>query len=317
MALAVDPAYPLALNTGRLRDQWHTMTRTGNVPRLMANAPEPVIDLNPRDAANNKLGNGDLAHLSTRYGFARAKVRITDAQRPGQAFLPMHWSGLFAANAGAGSLASPVTDPFSGQPELKHVPLHIVREASAWTGVLITRRDLRPTGFVHWSRQKVHGGWVYNFSGTETPDQGILLTKRFLDIFRADQLLEYRDRKGLNYRAAAIDETSAMAEALLVGPSGQLPASDWLVSLLAARQPLSMSDRNALLSGRSPVPLPELGRVVCSCFNVGVNQLAAAIAAGCRSVEDVGALLRAGTNCGSCRSEIRMIIAGSKLETAE
>jgi assimilatory nitrate reductase catalytic subunit len=92
----------LALNTGRLRDQWHTMTRTGNAPRLMANAPEPQVDLNPQDAATHRLADGDLAYLSTRYGFARAKVRITDAQRPGQTFLAMHWSGQFAANAGVG-----------------------------------------------------------------------------------------------------------------------------------------------------------------------------------------------------------------------
>jgi assimilatory nitrate reductase catalytic subunit len=244
-------------------------------------------------------------------------VRVTDAQKPGQAFLPMHWSGLFAANAGAGPLASPVTDPFSGQPELKHVSLRIQREEKAWEGVLVSRRDLRPTGFVHWSRIRVQGGWVYDFCGAETPDQGILLTRKFLDVFRADRLLEYRDRKGLNYRAAAVDEAGAMAEALLVAPSGQLPARDWLVTLLAARQPLTPLERNALLSGRSPAPVAATGRIVCSCFNVGVNQLAGAVANGCRTVEEIGAALGAGTNCGSCRPEIRSVIDANRLEAAE
>jgi assimilatory nitrate reductase catalytic subunit len=317
VALAASADYPLALNTGRLRDQWHTMTRTGNVPRLMANAPTPVIDLHPRDAAAHRLGEGDLAHLSTQYGFARAKVRITDAQRPGHAFLPMHWSGLFAANAGPGSLASPITDPFSGQPELKHVPLRIVREDVAWAGVLLTRRDLRPTGFVHWSRQKVQGGWVYELGGTETPDQGILLAKQFLEAFRADQLLEYRDRKGLNYRAAVVDEAGAMAEALLVAPPGQLPECEWLVSLLGTRVQLTMADRHALLSGRSSIAIPSVGRIVCSCFNIGVNQLAAAVASGCQSVEAIGEALSAGTNCGSCRPEIRAIIDATHIQAAE
>ena len=108
---------------------------------------------------------------------ARAKVRITAGQRPGQAFLPMHWSGNFAANAAAGALSAPIADPFSGQPELKHVPVRITREVVAWAGVLMTRRDLRPTGFVHWSRAQVDGGWVYELGGTETPDQGILLAR--------------------------------------------------------------------------------------------------------------------------------------------
>lgn len=315
-ALAVDAAFPIALNTGRLRDQWHTMTRTGRVPRLAANAPEPTVELNPADAAG-KLADGDLVRVASRYGFARAKVRITEAQRPGHAFLPMHWSGGYAANAGAGSLSTPITDPFSGQPELKHVPVSITREAVAWEGVLVTRRDLRPTGFVHWSRRAVDGGWIYAFCGTETPDQGILLTRGFLDAFRRDQLLEYTDRGGLSYRAAAIDEDGAMAEALLVAPPGQLPARDWVVHLLASRQSLDPADRLALLSGRSPAPVPAAGRIVCSCFNIGVDQLAAAVAAGYATLDEIGERLRAGTNCGSCRSEIRTIIDEGRIQAAE
>ncbi|RVD60442.1 nitrate reductase [Mesorhizobium sp. M2D.F.Ca.ET.185.01.1.1] len=316
-AFTVDADYPLALNTGRLRDQWHTMTRTGNVPRLMANAPEPAVDLHPADAAARHLKDGDLAHLSTRFGFVRARVRVSEAQRRGQAFLPMHWSGHFAAKASAGLLSSPVTDPHSGQPELKHVPVRIVREETGWAGVLITRRDLRPTGFVHWSRHAVEGGWVYELTGTEPPDQGILLARKLLGVQRRDQLLEYTDRRGLAYRAAAIDDGGAMAEALLVAAPDQLPARDWLVSLLAARQKLSTADRHALLSGRSPVPMPAIGRVVCACFHIGANQLASAVAAGCDSLEAIGSTLRAGTNCGSCRSEIRAIIDARQVQAAE
>jgi assimilatory nitrate reductase catalytic subunit len=316
-AFAVDGDYPLALNTGRLRDQWHTMTRTGTVPRLMANAPEPAVDLHPADAAAHRLKDGDLARLSTRFGFVRARVRVTEAQRRGQAFLPMHWSGQFAAKAAAGLLSSPVTDPHSGQPELKHVPVRIVREETGWAGVLITRRDLRPTGFVHWSRHAVEGGWVYELTGTEPPDQGILLARKLLGVQRRDQLLEYTDRRGLAYRAAAIDDGGAMAEALLIAAPDQLPARDWLVSLLAKRQPLSATDRHALLSGRSPVPMPAIGRVVCACFHVGANQLASAVAAGCDSLEAIGSTLRAGTNCGSCRSEIRAIIDAGQMQAAE
>ncbi|KAB2948662.1 MAG: nitrate reductase, partial [Rhizobiaceae bacterium] len=308
---------PIALNTGRLRDQWHTMTRTGGVPRLMSNAPEPVIEINAADAARDGLADGDLAQVSSRYGSSRIRVAISDAQKPGTAFLAMHWSGSFAANAGTGPLANPTADVHSGQPELKHVPVRLRREAVAWAGVLITRRDLRPTGFVHWSRRPVDGGWVYDLCGTETPDQGILLSRQLLGPFAGDKLVEYTDRRGLNYRAAALDSDGALAEALLVAPPGQLPPRDWLVSLLATRQPLASADRMAMLSGRSPVPMPSIGRVVCSCFNVGVNQIAAAVAAGCSTVDQVGAQLRAGTNCGACRSEIRTIIDAGRLQAAE
>ncbi|MBB4005459.1 nitrate reductase [Aurantimonas endophytica] len=317
VALAVDGQRPIALNTGRSRDQWHTMTRTGRVPRLMANTPEPTLEIAPQDARREGLADGDLAHVSSRYGFVRAKVSISARQKPGSAFLPMHWSGQFAANAGAGSLATPTTDPFSGQPELKNVPVRIVREPVAWTGVLMTRRDLRPTGFVHWSRCKVEGGWVYELCGTETGGQGILLSRQFLNGFSREQLVEYTDRRGLAYRAAAVDADGALAEALLVAPPGQLPPRDWLVSLLGSRAPLGPADRMALLSGRSPSPMPARGRIVCSCFNVGINQIAAAVARGRHSVALIGEDLRAGTNCGSCRSEISQIIEGTRLAAAE
>jgi len=316
-SLAVDAARPIVLNTGRARDQWHTMTRTGRVPRLMSHMPDPVVDMHPADAAANALADDDLVRLTSPYGFGRARVRVTDAQRPGEAFLPMHWSGHFAANASAGALSAPICDVYSGQPELKHVPVKIVREEISWQGVLITQRDLRPTGFVHWSRQAVTGGWVYELCGTETADQGILLSRQLMSTYRREQLLEYTDRRGLNYRAAAIGDDGTMAEALLVGPRGQLPPRDWLVSLLGSREPLSRPERMALLSGRSPVPLPMVGRIVCSCFNVGVNQIAETVAAGCRNVEQIGERIRAGTNCGSCRSEIRKIIDEACPQAAE
>jgi assimilatory nitrate reductase catalytic subunit len=316
-ALPVDAAYPLVLNTGRLRDQWHTMTRTGRVPRLMANAPEPALELNAVDAVALGVADGDLARIESRYGSARAKVLVDDGQRRGEAFLPMHWSGRFAANASAGPLSAPVTDPFSGQPELKHVPVRISREPVAWAGVLMTRRDIRPTGFVHWSRAAVAGGWVYELSGTEPPEQGILLARRLIDVVPADQLLEYTDRRTSTFRAAATDSEGRLTEALLVAPHGHLPERDWLLSLLATGAPLTPLDRRALLSGRAPVPVPSVGRIVCSCFNVGVNQLATAISGGTTSVDEIGKLLKAGTNCGSCRSEIRAMLETSRLQAAE
>jgi assimilatory nitrate reductase catalytic subunit len=178
----------------------------------------------------------------------------------------------------------------------------------AWRGVLITRRDLQPNGFVHWSRRAVTGGWVYDFCGTESPDEGALLTRPLLSARRGEPLLEYTDRRGLAYRAAVMADDGAMSEALLVAAPGQLPASDWLVTLLASGSPLTRADRQALLSGRSPQPLPSIGRIVCACFNVGSNQIAAAVSAGCGTVESIGESLRAGTNCGSCRAEIRTLI---------
>ncbi len=316
-ALGRDEAFPLALNSGRLRDQWHTMTRTGAVPRLGAHAPEPAVDLHPHDAAAARINDGDLVRLSTRYGFVRVKARITHEQRPGHAFLPMHWSGRFAANAAAGTLSTPLADAFSGQPELKHVPARVDREQVAWEGLLVSRRDLRPTGLVHWSRRAVNGGWIYLFAGTEKPDEGILLARAFVSGIPASRLMEYTDRRGQRYRAAALDEGGAVTDVLLVAGPGLVPTHEWFLTLLESRRALRKEERLALLSGCPPETAPALGRIVCACFNVGINQLTAAVAAGCVTVEQIGAALSAGTNCGSCRPEIRNIINGPRAHAAE
>jgi assimilatory nitrate reductase catalytic subunit len=170
---------------------------------------------------------------------------------------------------------------------------------------------------LHWSRAAVDGGWVYELTGAEPPDQGMVLARGLLDASAGHHRLDYFDRRGPGFRAAAIDADGRMAEALLVGRPGRLPARDWLVSLLASEEPLSPADRPALLSGRSPAPLPAKGRIVCSCFNVGVNELAATVAGGYRTLQAIGSELKAGTNCGSCRSEIRAIIEAGRVEAAE
>lgn len=308
-----DLDFPLALNSGRLRDQWHTMSRTGRVPRLMANAPEAVCDLNPADAAAAGISDGDLVRLDNAQGFVRCVARLTDAQRRGEAFLPMHWSGSFAANSAAGTVALPNVDPHSGQPELKHAPVRLRRENKGWEGVLITRRDLRPTGLVHWSRQAVEGGWLYALAGTETVNEGILLARHLVDPRWRPGLSEYIDKRGAVFRAAATDDSGALAEAVLVAPPDRLPSRDWFLALLASGQPLGRDERRALLSGRAPVALPSLGRIICSCFSVGINQIRDAVKGGCTSVDEVGRSVRAGTNCGSCRAEIKGVIDATRV----
>jgi assimilatory nitrate reductase catalytic subunit len=316
-ALETTRDYPLVLNTGRLRDQWHTMTRTGRVPRLMANTPEPQCAINPHDSAELGIGDGDLVRLESRYGFVRAIARVSDEQRPGQVFLPMHWSGRFAARAAAGFVSSPATDAVSGQPELKNVPVRLVREATGWEAVLITRRDLRPTGFVHWSRTAVAGGWRYHLTGTETADQGILLARELLDSAALERSIEYTDRRGLSYRAGTTDAAGALTEVLFVAQPGLLPDCEWPAEVFASGAPLDETARRGLLSGRAPQARAPIGRIVCSCFGVGINQIADVVAEGCASAEAVGAALGAGTNCGSCLSEIREIVRAGRLQAAE
>ena len=194
----------------------------------------------------------------------------------------MHWSGHFAAKPAPATLSTPVADPFSGQPELKHVPVRIAREAIAWAGVLITRRDLRPTGFVHWSRRRVDGGWVYELAGAETPDQGILLARS------AARRLPARPAARISRPARPDLPRGRPRRERRAGRGAagrRRPASCRRATGCCRCSPRASRCRPPTAGRCSPAArrsrCPSIGRIVCSCFNVGVNQIAAAVAAGC------------------------------------
>ena len=119
---AITGVFPLRLNTGRVRDQWHTMTRTGLSPRLCAHSPEPSIEIHPADAEAARLANGGFVKITTRYGSAILKVSFRAGQRRGSVFAPIHWSDATAGHARVGDMVSAANDPFSGQPESEGHP---------------------------------------------------------------------------------------------------------------------------------------------------------------------------------------------------
>src|SRR4051794_29742215 len=110
---------PLRLNTGRIRDQWHTMTRTGASPRLGQHLPEPFVEVHPADAARFGLSHDGFARVTTDYGQCILKVTVSPRQQRGMLFAPIHWSEHNASSGRVGGLVAPFTDPFSGQPENK------------------------------------------------------------------------------------------------------------------------------------------------------------------------------------------------------
>ena len=144
-----------------------------------------------------------------------------------------------------------------------------------------------------------------------------MLARALLPPATRDALIDYADKRAGTWRAASLGPDGTLAEALLVAPPGRLPDRAWLLSLLAAGGPLTPSDRRALLSGRAPVPMPDRGRIVCACMGVGLNEITNAVRNGVTTVEAIGAATKAGTNCGSCRSEIRELIHAQRLLAAE
>ena len=161
----------MIMNTGRIRDQWHTMTRTGLARQLFQHRAEPFVELHPRDARDYGIEQHQLVQLSNPAlpeGSYTGRARITDSQRPGELFVPMHWTRQFAGDGNMGSLIEPVTDPLSGQPESKHACVAIVPQKVAYYGTVLTSDTLRTDLFDHWCRVGSDGGERYEVALFET-----------------------------------------------------------------------------------------------------------------------------------------------------
>ena len=153
--------YPLVLNTGRVRDQWHTMTRTGKSPRLSGHVVEPYAELHPVDAQTLGVADGELVRLTTRWGEALLRARVYAGQQRGSVFAPMHWNDQFASTARVGSLVNPQLDPVSGQPEFKHTPVRVLGYQASWYGFVLTRRSVVPRGTTYWAKARRDGLWHF------------------------------------------------------------------------------------------------------------------------------------------------------------
>ncbi|MCU0888998.1 MAG: molybdopterin-dependent oxidoreductase [Rubritepida sp.] len=294
-----DAGFPLRLLTGRLRDQWHMMTRTGGVPRLMAHQPEPTLALHPEDAPG--LAAGTLVRAGTPAGSAVFRL-ARDAGLPrGAAFAPMHWTAQFAPAARVNGAMIAATDPVSGQPELKHTPLNVAPFAAAWHGFLLAPRRFEATLADWCAVVPLDGGvWRHELAGTDPPDEAFARLRALLD---AGDWALLEDPEAGVFRAAAL-RGGTLTGIVALAPAPLLPPREWLGALMAAG-PLAPADRAALLVGRradGPPPSP----LVCACHGVSV---AAIRGCGATDVEGVGLATRAGTGCGSCKPEIAALLA--------
>jgi assimilatory nitrate reductase catalytic subunit len=301
---------PLRLNTGRIRDQWHTMTRSGMSPRLGQHLPEPFVEIHPDDATRYGVAHDGFARVVTDYGQCTLKVVVNARQQRGMLFAPIHWSEETASAARVGALVAPLTDPFSGQPENKATPASIVPYEYVFRGFVLSRAELELPDHVWWARVAVTGGHGYLFA-----DNGDLARwHSWLRSFTDSDLAEYRDFGGGVYRAASFVE-DRIETCLFVGPARD--AGDWdVVKSLFAAGTLTTDQRRMLLSGKSVDGLASAGPIVCACFGVGRTTICDTVAAGAGSVAEIGAQLKAGTNCGSCIPELKRLIAQADVDAA-
>lgn len=338
----VSARYPFLLNTGRLRDQWHGMSRTGTVAQLYAHAPEPSIQLSPNDMQTRFLTEGDLVEVSN----ARGKVILPAVQSEelhnGQAFIAMHWGQEFTGghhahqdgsaieHLGVNTLTTSAFDPSSKQPELKLAQVRISKANLAWRFLAVAWMSEAELLLVQQQARQFFADFSYAsctlfgrgeeagivFRGAHTDPittqrlQALLTTLQV----NADDCLRYEDKARSASRYIRLNHDRTLRSYAL---SGETSAEAWLNPLLRERkiiaQGASLLQKNAPQMQRST----RSDAIVCSCMNVSREKIQDAlqnrdqIALDLTPIDKLKRLqtqLACGTNCGSCLPEIRKLV---------
>ena len=322
-AEVTDARYPLSLNTGRLRDHWHGMSRSGRAPRLFGHVAEPALGMHPGDAMRRGFAPGDLIVASTRRGGMVLPWVADPELRSGQAYLPMHWGSEFVS-AGINTLTQSAFDPVSKQPELKHSALAVKRAVLPWRAVFFGWIDPEEAQgaraqLMAWARRfafascvpfgRERHGLVLRLAHGEAPETHACESALALFGLGDRSVLRYEDPVRGHVRRLRMADSKIEAAALIGSVTGQ----EWLFNYLKDEQALAVSPL-ALLKA-SPVPpvaIASAGRVVCNCFGVNERTLdrsAVQAPPGSPLLDHWKRNLQCGTSCGSCLPELRGIAA--------
>ncbi|UZJ44070.1 molybdopterin-dependent oxidoreductase [Marinimicrobium sp. C6131] len=303
-ATGVDSHYPLTLNTGRIRDQWHSMTRTGLASRLCGHLPEPFISIHPKDAGRYQLKDGALADVTSRQGQARVRVQLTDQVNLGEVFMPMHWNDVHASRARVAALVGEYVDPTSGQPENKYTPVQVQPWYEQAEALLVSRTPLPELEADYWAMRRVNGGYLYRIASERLATD---LDKQLQSLCQdGDQQLAFGHPEHGEFRRAFVRE-GQLHTAFSVAKQFGTRDFNWLGDLLEGD--FAATAMRALLSGK-PDRQHSQGKLVCACKQVGYNTLCSAIREkGIDTVDALSAETTAGTGCGSCLPELEQIIA--------
>ncbi|MDP3516218.1 MAG: nitrate reductase [Pseudohongiella sp.] len=316
--------YPLILNTGRIRDQWHTMTRTGRSARLQQHRPEVFAEFHPEDLEKLCIREHQLIALSSPLGRCVLRAHINNGQSRGTVYAPIHWNDCFTSAGRIDSLVSAVCDPISGQPAFKQTAVKAEPVHSDWQALLVSRTSLTLPANHYWNYRLLDGLHVYNIEGIGQFDIG-LVKQQLPDTHSNIAELSDSDKQAIRLLAYTHSEVLL---ALYVWPESTSdmagkPDESWLISELnstaASIKKLSMR----LLALGSAVHGNSDGPLVCTCHQVRQAVIQKAISSGCCSVEAIGQCTRAGTQCGSCVPELRKLIQnvehsiGQKTETSD
>lgn len=327
--------FPFSLTTGRLRDHWHGMTRTGTIGRLFGHVAEPVVQMNPQDMTRRLLKDGDLVHVTSKRGSIMLPVAGSAEIGLSQAFIAMHWGGEYLGGcsstgerlAGVNAITTSAYCPTSKQPELKHAAVKILKAELPWTllgiawlpeeSALAAREELRRlmavfpfAACVPFGRERT--GVLFRAAAHDAPPDELLQKIEGLLGLGSDAL-RYADKRRGQRRAVRLERRGAEAslEAFLL--AGDTSAESWIRTLLQDELPAQSYGRLLLVPGaKAPVAVQSRGRQVCTCFNVSdtaiQEHLAQATGSEDKRLASLQGSLRCGTNCGSCVPELRRMI---------
>lgn len=300
-------ALPYVINTGRIRDQWHTMAITGRAEKLFQHRDEPFIEISPKDAQREGIENGALIKLQHPQGVFIGRAIISESQRKGELFVPMHWNRQFSGQGNVGNLIEPVVDALSGQPESKHGRASLERLDTQWQGWLFLRESHRQAQSfqpetLYWARTPRQQQQFF-YLADQRPLSEMLAT---LGEKLGGATVYLEDPSAGYYRAASVHQ-GELQWVFAVMPFEEIPSSEWLGEQFAETQITTEAQKWLLsLTGATQ---EDKGQIICSCYQVGEHAIQQRIAEGCRDLEGLGQLLKCGTNCGSCIPEINQLLA--------
>jgi assimilatory nitrate reductase catalytic subunit len=294
-------SFALRLNTGRYRDQWHTMTRTGLSAKLSQHRREPLVEVHPDTIQRFGLADGGLAEVETASGQSVFRVASVDGQRRQEIFVPMHWTDQTSGGGRTGLLSSQERDPVSGQPGFKNTAATTRPYLPLWTGFLVTREQTALPNCIYWTRIRTAHGWLTELAGDSDP---ALLSS----LLPCGERAEVQDPRRGVVRSAVITD-GHLQGALFIARDGSLPSREWLIEQLGGDGASTIE----LLAGRPASPQADRGPIICVCFDIGMTTILDSIRANkLTTVETVGTALNAGTNCGSCRPAIARLLQTEK-----
>lgn len=287
------------LNTGRLRDQWHTMTRTGAAAKLFQHQRHPWLEINEEDASRLGVTSGQLVLIGNDKGSISVPVRISEEIKTGELFLPMHWNRSLSSLS-ANSVVHAITDPISGQPALKSALVELNKvEVAAWCRIVTTKPMLQAkldTLAVFWTRAAVRDGYLYDLALEDDSFDALIDVLEYSNPVTGR--FDYRDSfNGTTRVIGHKGDRAAWFAGLSPGPLLDPKQTDSLPEQIDWRSLSSLGQPNR-----------EVSTCICTCFEVSEDKIRQAIIDGSQSLEQLGEQLRCGTNCGSCIPEINRLL---------